>query len=128
VRISPIGLCLAAVCLAGFTAACSGSTGGSPADGTLTGHLYGVGGPATVSGPPSPRPWPGTVTLVGPAVHRDVTVGAGGTFSVVVPAGRYTVTGHSPNYGSGTYLCQAAGEVTVTSGHTTKADVLCQMS
>jgi hypothetical protein len=128
VRISLIGLCLAAVCLAGFTAACSGSTGGSPADGTLTGHLYGVGGPATVSGPPSPRPWPGTVTLVGPAVHRDVTVGADGTFSVVVPAGRYTVTGHSPNYGSGTYLCQAAGEATVTSGHTTKADVLCQMS
>ena len=127
-RISPIGLCLAAVCLAGFTAACSGSAGGSPADGTLTGHLYGVGGPASVSGPPSPRPWPGTVTLVGPAVHRDVTVGADGTFSVVVPAGRYTVTGHSPNYGSGTYLCQAAGEVTVTTGHTTKADVLCQMS
>ena len=126
--ISLIGRCLAAVCLAGSTAACSGSTGQSPAEGTLTGHLYGVGGPATAAAPPSPRPWPGTVTLVGPGVHRDVPVGANGTFSVVVPAGKYTVTGHSPNYGSGTYLCQAAGEVTVTSGHTTKADVLCQMS
>jgi hypothetical protein len=45
VRISLIGLPLAAVCLAGFTAACSGQV---PADGTLTGHLYGVGGPAPV--------------------------------------------------------------------------------
>jgi len=68
------------------------------------------------------------VTLAGPGVHRDVPVGADGTFSVVVPAGRYTVTGHSPNYGSGTYLCQAEGVATVTSGHTTKADVPCQMS
>jgi hypothetical protein len=113
------------VCIGGFTAACSGP---SPADGTVTGHLYGVGGPAVGATPPSPRPWPGTVTLVGPGVHRGVPVGADGTFSVVVPAGRYTVTGHSPNYGSDTYLCQAEGEVTVTSGHTTRADVLCQMS
>ena len=121
---SLVGVALAAVCLAGFTAACSGQ---GPADGTVTGHLYGVGGPATISAPPSPRPWPGTVTLSGPGVHRDVPVDASGTFSVTVPPGRYTVTGHSPLYGSGTYLCQAAGVVTVTSGHTTKADVLCQM-
>jgi hypothetical protein len=125
---SLVGLAVAALSLAGFTTACSGPAGPSPADGTLTGHLYGVGGPAAISVPPSPRPWPGTVTLVGPGVHRDVTVGADGTFSMVVPAGTYTVTGHSPNYGSGAYLCQTVGEVTVTSGHTTKADVLCQMS
>ena len=116
-----IGLLLAAVCLAGSCAACSGP---SPADGTVTGHLYGVGGPA----PGLPRPWPGTVTLNGSGVHRDVPVGASGTYSVTVPAGRYTVTGHSPRYGSGTYLCRAAGIATVTSGHSTKADVLCQMS
>jgi len=122
---SLVGVALAAVCLAGFTAACSGQ---GPADGTVTGHLYGVGGPATISAPPSPRPWPGIVTLSGPGVHRDVPVGASGTFSVTVPPGRYTVTGHSPQYGSGTYLCQAAGVVTVTIGHTTKADVLCQMA
>jgi hypothetical protein len=121
-------LAVAVLSLAGFTTACSGSAAPSPADGTLTGHLYGVGGPATISAPPSPRPWPGTVTLAGPGLHRDVPVGADGTFSVVVPAGRYTVTGHSPNYGSGAYLCRAAGEVRITSGHTTKADVLCQMS
>jgi hypothetical protein len=121
-----VGLAVAALSLAGFTAACS--SGPSPADGTVTGHLYGVGGPAAVGAPPSPRPWPGTVTLVGSGVHRDVPVGADGTFSVVVPAGRYTVTGHSPNYGGGAYPCQAEGPVTGTRGHTTKADVLCQMS
>jgi hypothetical protein len=120
VSISRIGLPVAAACLAGLTAACSGQ---NPADGTVTGHLYGVGGPA----PGLPRPWRGTVTLAGPGVHRDIPVGASGTYSVMVPAGRYTVVGHSPLYGSGTYLCQAAGAATVTSRHTTKADVLCQM-
>ena len=103
-----------------FTAACSGQ---NPAGGTLTGQLYGVGGPA----PGLPRPWPGTVTLTGHGVHRDIPVGASGTYSVTVPAGRYTITGHSPLYGSGTYLCRATGIATVTSGHSTKADVLCQM-
>ena len=118
-RISLIGLAVAAVCLGGFTA-CSGH---NRAEGTLAGHLYGVGGPA----PGLPRPWPGTVTLAGPGVHRDVPVGASGSYSVTVPAGRYTITGHSPLYGSGTYLCQATGAAAVTSGHTAKADVLCQM-
>jgi hypothetical protein len=124
VRISLIGLPLAVVFLAGSAAACSGH---NPADGTLTGHLYGVGGPATGPAIPAPRPWPGTVTVTGPGVHRDVPVGASGTYSVTVPAGRYTVTDHSPLYSSGTYLCQAAEVATVTSGHSTKADVLCQM-
>ena len=122
---SPVGLPVAAACLAGLIAACSGP---GPADGTLTGHLYGVGGPATISAPPSARAWPGTVTVVGPGVHLGVSVGANGAFSVAVPAGRYTVTGHSPRFGSGTYACQADGVATVTSGHTTKADVLCQMA
>ena len=122
-RIIRIGLPLAAVCLAALTAGCSGQ---NPADGTLTGHLYGVGGPA-IETPPAPRPWPGTVTLTGPGVHRDVSVGPSGTYSITVPAGHYTVTGHSPLFGSGAYQCQAMGVVTVTSGHTTRADVLCQM-
>jgi len=125
VRIPLTGLTLAAVCLAGFTTACSAL---GPAHSTLTGHLYGVGGPATVTAPPSPRPWPGTVTVTDSGVHLDIRVGADGAYSVRVPPGRYTVTGHSPLYGNGTYLCQAAGMATVTSGHTTKADVLCQMA
>ena len=120
VRVSLIGLPLAAVCLAGFTAACSGQY---LADGILTGHLYGVGGPA----PGLPRPWPGTVTLTGAGVHLDVRVGASGAYSVRVPAGSYTVGGRSPLYESGAGLCRAVRVAAVTGGHSTKADVLCQM-
>jgi len=68
------------------------------------------------------------VTLSGPGVHRAVSVGASGNFSVNVPAGRYTVVGYSPLYGSGTALCRAARVVTVARGQTVKADVLCQMA
>jgi hypothetical protein len=151
VKIPLIGVPLAAVCLAGLVAACSGprSAEGHPAaappatgtptsqagtptgqagtptgqSGTLTGHLYGAGGPA----PGAPRPWPGTVTLTGPGVHRDIQVSADGHFSVLVPAGTYTVAGRSPRYGSGAGVCQAAGPATVTAGHHTRADVLCQL-
>jgi hypothetical protein len=112
---------VAAVLLAGVVVGCSGQ---SPADGTLAGHLYGVGGPS----PGLPRPWPGTVTVTGPGGRRDVAVGTDGAYSVTVPAGRYTVVGRSPLYESGAALCRAAGVATVTSAHTTRADVLCQMS
>jgi hypothetical protein len=131
VKLPLICLPLAAVGLAGLIAACSSPRSAqappataSPVTGTLTGHLYGVGGPA----PGAPRPWPGTVTLTGPGVHRDIQVGASGSFSVLVPAGTYTVAGRSPRYGSGAGLCRAAGPATVTTGHRTRADVLCQMS
>src|SRR5215469_10482217 len=41
--------------------------------------------------------WPGTVTLTGPGGHRDVPVGASGTYSVMGSASRYAVVGHSPS-------------------------------
>jgi hypothetical protein len=145
VKLPRICLPLAAVGLAGLIAACAGprsaqapaatalpATGSpataspataSPLAGTLAGHLYGVGGAA----PGAPRPWPGTVTLTGPGVRRDIQVGASGSFSVLVPAGTYTVAGRSPRYGSGAGVCRAAGPATVISGHRTRADVLCQM-
>lgn len=68
------------------------------------------------------------MTLTAPGVHRDIPVGTSGSYSAAVPPGNYTVTGHSPLYQSGAGLCQATGAATVTSGHSTKADVLCQMS
>jgi hypothetical protein len=130
VRFPSICLTLAAACLAGLAAACSSPrpaaghpAAAAPVTGTLAGHLYGVGGPA----PGAPRPWPGTVTLTGPGVHRDIQVGASGRFSVLVPAGTYTVAGRSPRYGSGAGGCRAAGPATVTAGHRTQADVLCQL-
>jgi hypothetical protein len=140
VKLPLIGLPLAAVCLAGLVAACSSprSAEGHPAAappatgqagkptgqaGTLTGHLYGVGGPA----PGAPRPWPGTVTLTGSGVHRYIQVSADGRFSVLVPAGTYTVVGRSPRYASGAGVCRAAGPATVTAGHRTSVDVQCQL-
>jgi hypothetical protein len=101
-----------------------------PDYGTLTGHLYGVGGPS----PGLPRPWPGKVILQGPGVHLTLIVGDRGTFSATVPAGTYRVVGYSPRYGSGTVAClpsNATGArpvVTITIGRTTRANVLCQMS
>jgi len=119
-RIWFTGVSVAAACLAGLTAA---GCGGNPADGTITGHIYGAGGPEVSAAVP-PSPWPGTVVLTGPGVHRRVLVRAGGSYSVAVPAGRYTVTGYSPRYGG---ICRVAGTVRVIRGQSTKADVLCQM-
>jgi hypothetical protein len=126
-RIARLVPALAAAGLVSVTAACSRPAHAlwpAAAFGTVTGHLYGVGGPA----PGLPLAWPGTVTVTGDGFRRDVIVGTGGTFSIAVPVGRYTVVGHSPRYGGGTALCQAAGKATVTRGHSTTADVLCQMS
>lgn len=127
---------LTGTCLAGLLAACSSgshlaatdpaglvSAGTASAEGTLTGHLYAVGGPA----PGAPRPWPGTVTLTGSGVHLAIDVGAGGRYSVRVPAGTYAVAGRSPLYQDGAGACRAVGPVTVASGHRTEADVLCQL-
>ena len=116
--ILPARLVLAAACIAGLTAACSAP---GPAGGTLHGHLYGIGGPA----PGLPRRWPGTVTVTGSGIHREVTVGPGGTYSVTLPAGSYAVVGHSPLYGAG--LCRTPGVAKVRSGHSATANVLCQM-
>ena len=131
-----IAVGLTGTCLAGLLAACasgsqpaapdpagSASAGPASAAGTLTGHLYGVGGPA----PGAPRPWPGTVTLTGPGVHLAIGVGASGRYSVRVPAGTYAVAGRSPLYQDGAAACRAAGPVTVAGGHRTEADVLCQL-
>jgi hypothetical protein len=118
-RVPVIVAALAAVGLAGLAAACSG--GGPASEGTLTGHLYGVGGPA----PGLPRPWPGTVTVAGAGIHRDIPVGADGAYAVTVSPGRYSVTGYSPRYSG---ICRAAGTVRVIRGQSTRADVLCQMT
>jgi hypothetical protein len=127
VRILPIGLLMAALCLTGFTVACSSPqpvlAGVAPAQGILTGHLYAVGGPA----PGRWRPWPGAVTLTGTGMHRDIEVGTGGGYSAWVPAGSYVVAGRSPLYQGGAVACRAAGPATVTGGHRTEADVLCQL-
>jgi hypothetical protein len=119
------------------TAALTGCAGPSPvapaeltnhsqaATGTLQGHLYGVGGPA----PGTAKPWPGTVTISGTGYHRDISVGAHGAYSVVVPAGRYVVVGHSAHLTVNDVeaACPAPQDAQVAAGHTATLDAFCHM-
>jgi hypothetical protein len=88
----------------------------------VTGRLEGVGGPA----PGAPRPWPGTVTWRGPTAGT-VHVATDGRFLLSLPPGRYQVTGHSPRYGDGRYLCRATRPLVVGAGPPVHLDVLCHM-
>ncbi|WP_151083832.1 hypothetical protein [Nocardioides cynanchi] len=88
----------------------------------VSGRLEGVGGPAAQP----PRPWPGTVSWTGPT-HGTVRVGHDGSFTLDLPAGRYLLTGHSPAYGDGRYVCQAPHPLVVRPGAPAHLDVLCQM-
>jgi len=90
--------------------------------GAVRGVLLLVGGPA----PGSPTATSGTITLRGPSEYR-ARVEGGGHFKVAAEPGTYEVTGTSPEYGSGTYLCRATRPVVVTSGRTTRVAVYCQM-
>jgi hypothetical protein len=118
------------VTLASATACSANSTTGtdSPArtaagSGTLSGHLYTVGGPA----PGKHRPLRGDVTVTGSGFAHDVTIGSDGGYSVAVPPGEYTVVGHSPDVNDGTTTCPAADKAQVTGGVTTIVDAVCQV-
>jgi hypothetical protein len=124
------------VALAAF--GCSSCDGGSRADGApptrlhaadgvgsrvrISGRLEGVGGPA----PAAPRPWSGTVLWTGPT-HGRVVVAADGRFALSLPPGRYELTGRSPRYGDGDYLCRARHKLVIAPGVPGHLDVLCQM-
>ena len=97
--------------LALLVTACSKPTG------TITGHLYRVGGPP----PGAPSPMPGTIYVSG----RDspVTAGSDGSFSVVAPPGTYRLSGRSLDGG----LCRARRTVTVQAGARVKMDVICDI-
>lgn len=89
--------------------------------GIVTGKLLLVGGPA-----PGFRPTSGTVKLHGTSssqAHADRR----GHFSVAVDPGTYRVTGKSPAYGDGRYLCRAARPVTVAAVETRHVNVFCQL-
>lgn len=81
-------------------------------------------------GPPGAKPSPqkGIVTFVDADGQTSIQVasGADGTFSIVLPVGTYTVTGHTPQYviNDREGLC-AGGDVTVKRGRTSSATVGC---
>lgn len=101
-------------------------TGSSQAEtGTLHGHLYGVGGPASGTA----KPWPGTVTITGNGFRRDISVGADGAYSLAVQPGRYVVVGHIPNLtvNGVAAACPAPHDAQVAAGDTTTLDAFCHM-
>lgn len=77
---------------------------------TVTGVLRVVGGVAiSIS-----HGVPGTVTFVGPTGGRfTAAAGSDGRFTIVVPVGRYIVTGTSPLYNDGKAACRAFSPVIV---------------
>jgi hypothetical protein len=124
------------VVLAAF--GCSSCDGGSTADGATPTRLHpsdGVGSRVRVSGrlevvggpaPGAPRAWPGTVLWTGPT-HGSVVVAGDGRFALSLPPGRYELTGHSPRYGAGDYLCRARHTLVIQPGTPAHLDVVCQM-
>jgi hypothetical protein len=89
---------------------------------TVTGHLETIGGPA----PGTPRPLSGTVSWSGRS-NGTVDVAADGGFALSLAPGHYELTGHSPQYGDGTYLCQSSKPLVVQRAEPAHLDVYCQM-
>jgi hypothetical protein len=91
------------------------------AEATITGTLEAIGGPAGIPD----RPLYGQVTATESGHPYSVSVGTDGRYAVTVPAGTYTVVGRSPLYQGGAAYCYAAKPVTVGSGSTAAARVVC---
>ena len=106
----------------GLLAGCAKASG----QGTLSGHLYMVGGPVVRGATPSPRPLAGKVVATGSAGSYTATVGPDGRYTMQLPPGTYSVTGTSPSYNGGTGICRTDGTVTIVLGREQAADVYCQ--
>jgi hypothetical protein len=89
---------LGGILLTGLAAGCASAGAQPPASGHVTGKLVREGGPLGPGGKqPGERAMSGTVTF-STAGHQPIAVkvGSSGTFSVPLPAGRYQVSGASP--------------------------------
>ncbi len=118
-------LLVAAVAGLPVLAGCGGQAGPRLA---VTGILIRVGGPAGLSGPPSPLPLPGEVVARSTAGTQFTAVaGKDGRFRLSLPPGTYRLTGHSPQVAG--ELCTATRAVRVVMGrplHTVQ--VICSIS
>jgi hypothetical protein len=115
---------LAVAALVGLAAALGGC-GSAPSGptGTVTGHLVMAGGPA----PGVTLHVPGTITASSAGGTRQASAAEDGSFTLVLPAGRYTLSGTSPRYNDGRAECLATAPVVVRQGAVTRADVACSM-
>ena len=104
-----------------------------PASGHLTGKLVMEGGPMSPDGKqPGERAMSGMVTVTSAGHHPvTVTVGSSGTFSVLLPPGRYQVSGRSPDVmeidgGHSRELpCSQPTSAVVTAGQTATITLTC---
>ena len=94
---------------------------GSPGRGTLSGHVYLVGGPA----PGSPVAVTGTVVATHGSSRYTAQTGSDGSYTLQVPAGDYSVSATSPRY---TGPCIPATKATVKVARRSVANVYCQMA
>jgi hypothetical protein len=116
-----IGVALVALVIATAAGCRGGSSTLGPMKGTIAGTLMVIGGPA----PGLHRPVSGVVTLIGSAGRAiNVTVGPKGTFKLQVPEGSYSLSGHSPQFGDGYYLC-SGGTIQVRTTSPVPAQVVC---
>jgi hypothetical protein len=108
-----------------FPVSCSSGSPPVPTEdlsgGLISGRLLVVGGPNNARFPVK-----GVVTVEGSG-RAPIPVGSRGRYSIVVPPGRYVLSGRSPNYNDGKGRCEAASPVTVRNGAEISVDVLCQM-
>jgi hypothetical protein len=102
-------------------AGCSDGSGGPT--GTVTGRLVMAGGPA----PGVTVRVPGTITASSASRTHQASAAQDGSFTLVLPAGSYTLTGTSPQYNDGHGRCVATAPVDVREGAVTRADITCVM-
>jgi hypothetical protein len=91
-------------------------------DAAVTGQLLISGGPA----PGTPRPSDGEVTARNASGQSfSISVPSTGKFTLQLPAGKYSLTGSSPQFGNGQYKCFALRKVTAFKGESIHEDVFC---
>jgi len=91
-------------------------------DEAVLGQLLISGGPA----PGTPRPSDGEVTARSASGQLfSLSVPSSGRFTLQLPAGKYSLTGSSPQFGNGHYKCIALRTVTVSKGKTSHENVYC---
>jgi len=88
----------------------------------VSGQLLITGGPA----PGKPRPSEGEITATNPNGQSfTASAPATGIFTLHLPAGTYSLTGSSPQFGNGKYKCMARREITAFNEMSTHANVFC---
>ena len=90
----------------------------------VSGVLQQVGGPAGAQ----PAPVPGVISVVDPeddTVYATIETDDDGSFAMMLPAGRYKLTGRTPHYQNGDEACVAPDVVTVVDRGISHITVVC---